>query len=134
MTYIDILCDLLECGYADAEMLTKIKYDFSEIKNEINGFEDTPLTLKNILFGAIWIYQSNIQTIIDEKIDNQVDGYEELKKLNPFYDIEYFINYLDTHIYIVNDELRAIYRKYLSDEIERENDNIGFTWLDLESE
>ena len=53
-----------------------------------------------------------------------------LEKLNPYEDIESFINYLDTHIYITNDNSK-VYKEYLMDIIEEEDYNIGFLELEL---
>ena len=57
---------------------------------------------------------------------------EDLQKMYATDNIEYFTNYLDTSIFIVNDEIRALYKKYLKEEIKAENELIGFVNLDLD--
>lgn len=156
-----ILCSLLECGYADLNILNKCNYEYEEIEKHIIDIygEDTKITLTKILCGAIIHYKSRVQNKIDEmifeleceikdieqlndemqeikeedktKLDRLYQEKEDLENLNAYDDIEDFINYIDTHIYITDEELKAIYNKYLSDYIEEENDEIGFVSLDL---
>ena len=52
--------------------------------------------------------------------------------MSPFDDIEYNTNYLDTQIWVLDDDIRAIYKELLADEISKENDEIGFVELDLD--
>lgn len=157
-----ILCSLLECGYADIEMLNRCNYEYDEIERHIIDVygEDTKITLTKILCGAIIHYESRVQNKIDEmifeleceikdieqlndemqeiaeedktKLDRLYQEKEDLERLNAYDDIEDFINYIDTHIYITDEELKAIYNKYLSDYIKEENDEIGFVSLDLD--
>lgn len=131
MEYKELLCKLLNCGYADVEMLSKINYDFDDVKEQLHDINYSMIDFESLLYGAIYLYRYNIQDVIDEKIRNKENGYEELEKLDTWEDIECYVNYLDTHIYIVNDEIKEIYRKYLSDEISKENDLIGFVELEL---
>lgn len=131
MDYKELLCELLSCGYGDIEMLFKINYDFEDIKKTLYDMDYSIIDFESLLYGAIYLYRYNIQGVIDEKIRNEENGYEELGKLDAWEDIECFVNYLDTHIYIRNDEIKEIYRKYLSDEISKENDLIGFVELEL---
>lgn len=131
MDYKELLCELLSCGYGDIDMLFKIKYDFEDIKKTLYDMDYSIIDFESLLYGAIYLYRYKIQDIIDEKIRNKENGYEELEQLDPWEDIECFVNYLDTSIYIVNDEIKEIYRKYLKDEIDKENDLIGFVELDL---
>lgn len=57
---------------------------------------------------------------------------EKLEQLYPFDDIEYNTNYLDTQIWVLDDEIRAIYKEFLADEVEKENEKIGFVELNLD--
>ena len=66
-----------------------------------------------------------------ELLDNQKD-LEKLGELSPFDDIEYNTNYLDTQIWVLDDDIKAIYKELLADEISKENDEIGFVELDLD--
>jgi hypothetical protein len=49
---------------------------------------------------------------------------EELSEINPFNDIDWYINCLDTHINIVKHQ--DIYRRFFSDQISQIEDKIGF--------
>ena len=154
----DILQTLFGGGIADYEMLEKCEYDFEDILNDIKGFTSVDeMKFNDILLGAIDLYRLHIENAIENKIseyENELkylDDYEEtcggsretyyeildyrdrIEKLNELYvfdDIEYNINYLDTQIWFANDEVKAIYREFLSKEIDEENEKIGFVELD----
>ena len=53
---------------------------------------------------------------------------EELESLDTNEDIEEYINYLDTHIYLDSSK-EEIYTKYLGEEIDKENELLGFCEL-----
>lgn len=132
---------------------------YEDMKMFCSSYED--FDFNSILLGAIDLYKYHIQDKIDEKItetesdlkelerysdenNNNIDQkyideisnlrkqLEDLQKLYATDDIEYFTNYLDTSIFIVNDEIRALYKKYLKEEIKAENELIGFVNLDLD--
>lgn len=56
--------------------------------------------------------------------DNIPEYIEELSEINPFNDIDWYINDLDTHINIVKHQ--DIYRRFFSDQIAEIEDKIGF--------
>ena len=158
----DILMTIFGGGTLDWEMLEKCEYDFEDIYEDMKSFcslED--IDFSSILLGAIDLYRYHIDKEIEEKIketesdlkelENYSDMYngnindeyvdkihklkeklEKLQSLDIYEDMEDFINYLDTHIYINDEEKREIYRTYLSKEIEKENELIGFCYLDLD--
>ena len=132
---------------------------YEDMKMFCSSYED--FDFNSILLGAIDLYKYHIQDKIDEKITEtesdlkELERYidenngnvdieyvddkkrleqklEDLQKLYASDDIEYFTNYLDTSIFIVNDEVRALYKKYLEEEVEKENELIGFCCLDLD--
>ena len=132
---------------------------YKNMKMFCSSYED--FDFNSILLGAIDLYKYHIQDKIDEKITEtesdlkRLERYidenngnvdieyvddkkrleqklEDLQKLYATDDIEYFTNYLDTSIFILNDEIRALYKKYLKEEIKAENELIGFVNLDLE--
>lgn len=132
---------------------------YKNMKMFCSSYED--FDFNSILLGAIDLYKYHIQDKIDEKITEtesdlkELENYEEmyngniayeyinkiidlrkqledLQKLYATDDIEYFTNYLDTSIFILNDEIRALYKKYLKEEIKAENELIGFVNLDLD--
>ena len=158
----EILMTLFGGGTLDWEMLEKCEYDFEEVLDYIKGFTTIDeMEFNDILVGMFDMFRSNIQDIVDEKIkeveselkglEDYSDEYngnidreytnrildlrEELEKLQNLYaweDIEYYTNYLDNGIYITDDETRSVYREYLKEEIENENEKLGIAWLDLE--
>lgn len=132
---------------------------YKNMKMFCSSYED--FDFNSILLGAIDVYKYHIQDKIDEKITEtesdlkELERYidenngnvdieyvddkkrleqklEDLQKLYATDDIEYFTNYLDTSIFILNDEIRALYKKYLKEEIKAENELIGFVNLDLD--
>ena len=132
---------------------------YKNMKMFCSSYED--FDFNSILLGAIDLYKYHIQDKIDEKITEtesdlkELENYEEmyngniayeyinkiidlrkqledLQKLYATDDIEYFTNYLDTSIFILNNEIRALYKKYLKEEIKAENELIGFVNLDLD--
>ena len=132
---------------------------YEDMKMFCSSYED--FDFNSILLGAIDLYKYHIQDKIDEKITEtesdlkELERYidenngnvdieyvddkkrleqklEDLQKLYATDDIEYFTNYLDTSIFILNDEIRALYKKYLKEEIKVENELIGFVNLDLD--
>lgn len=132
---------------------------YEDMKMFCSSYED--FDFNSILLGAIDLYKYHIQDKIDEKITEtesdlkELERYidenngnvdieyvddkkrleqklEDLQKLYATDNIECFTNYLDTSIFIVDDEIRALYKKYLKEEIKVENELIGFCYLDLD--
>lgn len=156
-----MLCEMLNCGYLDLEMLDKCGYDYEDIKHYFDNYTireiDLGIIMKSCLEHYIYNISEKLENIITEtetelkelerysdenngNIDNETiykieylrQELEDLQELNVNEDIEYYFNYLDTSMYIANEEIREIYNKYLSEEIEEENKQIGFVELDLE--
>lgn len=158
----ELVQELLGGGALDWEMLDKCNYSCEDILDKIKMFTTIDeMDFNDLLVGAIDLYRYNIQEKIDEKITEtesdlqELERYsdenngnidmeyidriellrkqlDELQELCAYDDIEHFVNYIDTSIFINNDEIRALYKKYLSEEIEKENEEIGFVELDLE--
>lgn len=156
----DILMTLFGGGIADYDMLEKCEYDFEDILSYIDSFYSREeMDFNAILLGAIDLYRSNLEKAIENKkrelednwkyLENELEicGYgkreimeiesvkadlEKLEKLYPFDDIEYNTNYLDTQIWVADDEIKAIYKEFLSKEVDEENEKIGFCELDLD--
>lgn len=156
----DILMTLFGGGIADYNMLDKCEYEFEDILRHIKMFTTIDeMEFNDILLGAIDKYRSNLESAIETKkremednikyLEKRLDyvaygksdlmefeiakaDLDKLEQLYPFYDIEYFTNYLDTHIFINDDETRKIYKELLSKEVDEENEKIGFVELDLD--
>lgn len=156
----DILMTLFGGGIADYDMLEKCEYDFEDILSYIDSFcSREEMDFNSILLGAIDLYRSNLENAIENKkaemeenlkyLENRLDyvayrktdlmeievaraDLEKIEKLYPFDDIEYNTNYLDTQIWVADDEIKAIYKEFLSKEVDEENEKIGFCELDLD--
>ena len=169
-----LLCALLDCGYADLEMLDDVGYDIVDITKEARlMFGDICL---NSIIAVIFqkglsdlevAFADNQNRIIDEideeikQIKNdyknnwledkddedwelseewdtsecrwEVDDLERLRMdlvdFHPVYDGSYFINYLDSHIYMPHLEF---YRKYMGDEVSKIEDNMGISFTEID--
>jgi len=156
----DILMTLFGGGIADYDMLEKCEYDFEDILGYIDSFcSREEMDFNSILLGAIDLYRSNLEKAIENKkaemeenlkyLENRLDyvaygktdlmeievaraDLEKIEKLYPFDDIEYNTNYLDTQIWVADDKIKAIYKEFLSKEVDEENEKIGFCELDLD--
>ena len=155
-----MICSMLNCGSLDLEMLDKCNYDYDDIKDDFCAMKVKNIDFNTLLASCLNLYINHIQEKIDEKITEtesdlkELERYidenngnvdiqyidnekrlnhelEELQSICAYDDIEYNTNYLDTNIYIVDDEIRAIYQKYLEQEIENENEQLGFCSLEL---
>lgn len=156
----DILITLFGGGIADYDMLDKCNYEFEDILYYVKHFTSIEdMDFNDILLGAIDLYRGNLEKAIDKRktkiqdniqyLKNKIsccaydkydemqlqDYYDDLKKIDelyPFEDIEYNTNYLDTSMWFVDDDKKEIYTKLLADEINEENEKIGFCELDLD--
>lgn len=131
-------------GILDWNMLEKTNYDWYEIMDNIIGNYGTDLrsigvnTFINTIFDmAISDFQEAVNNFIEENKYN-----EDLKnKIQILEDIDFssydnwntYTNYIDNSIDLVvkNKEIIDIINKYLKDEIEEINDNIGFTEINI---
>lgn len=152
--------EMLKCGSLDIQMLDKCEYDYDDIKSNIDYLRVEDIDINTILASCIDFFISNIQYEIENKINEtesdlkELERYidenngnvdikyvedremleqelEELQSLNAYDDIEYYTNYLDTSVYIVDRDTRELYSKYLKEEVEKENERLGFCYLDL---
>lgn len=139
----DLCQAILDCGSLDLNILDDVEYDFYDIVERLR-MEGIPVTLDSIvteifLQGISDINNALSETIEETEIDlvnakidkdealiNELeDKLENLKELEPDRDIEWYFNYLDTHIYFVNNN--EIYRDYLSEVIDSVENNMGFS-------
>jgi len=97
---------LLDCGTADLVIL--LMDTVESIREHGNGFDESGATL-----GSIWLtaYHNTLNTI-----ENTLNDYE----IDIFLDehVEYFFNFLDTHIYINNED-------QLKEELKEKIENIS---------
>ena len=133
-----ILCELLNCGYLDLDILDDADEDYVLEVIENLRFEGLEISLNAITSDMFWKARADIASAIENRIEELKD-YEanesiddderkeltEIVALNPDEDIEWFCNCLDTSIYIVNDKY-DIYKEYFGDLLDELEGKMGF--------
>ena len=95
----DLLTAILDCGYADLQMLFDSKYDMYDIVEYAKDNLDfgNNLDINTLIQAVIELALGEIQDYIDEKdLDVELDIFD---------DVDIFINYIDTHVYIYEDKI-----------------------------
>ena len=102
----DLLTAILDCGYADLQMLFDSKYDMYDIIEYAKDNLDfgNNLDVNTLIQAMIELALGEIQDYIDEQ-DLEVE-------LDIWDDTDIFLNYLDTHVYIYEDKIDA-YKRYV---------------------
>ena len=130
-----LLCDLLDCGYADIGIIEDCKYDFDEIIEECKeNFGD--ISLAGLADTILSRGLCDIQDSIDKRIKNLEEceqhlnktcqaELDALKEIDPFEDTTRYFNYLDTHIWLSSDN-EELWKKYLVNEVDEFEENTGF--------
>lgn len=126
-TLLTFVCD---CGYGDLSIIEDMDSDFlymclDEIRDSSGDF-----SLQNILSVAVDLVKTHLIDTINERIEEAESEDDEelasaLEKLNPEEDFDYFINYLDTHIYLSN---YNDYENLIPDELECLENQIGLEY------
>ncbi len=165
-----ILSHILNCGFADLEILTCMKYDFFDIIDELKDKNNLSLSaiVEHVFYNIVNEFKTKAdlkkETIISElkeyiemlpseedtneeidckldKMNNNAIGLyldnkyniewreeaekhlENIKNLNPVEDIDFYFNYLDTHITIIN--YPETYKKFFADDLKDVEDLTG---------
>lgn len=135
-----LLCSLLDCGCLDLDILDDVGYDLGEIADDLMERGIKP-TLNAITEEIFYKGQQSLSEKLQEKLEemaqerDKYDGdseeydtlqeqIDELECCDPYIDVDWFCNCLDTSIWFTDNE--EIYRKYLSDEISEIEDDMGF--------
>ena len=151
MTKYEILSTIFNGGVADFEMLEKCNYRFKDVWEKMQNFiwDQSKYDFSDILVGCFDVYRENIYSKLNDKIEetykkletlkegtkefeNNVLIIRELEYLDPSNDIEYDANSLCANLFIIDEDIRELYKTYLEKEIKEENEKIGFCELDLE--
>ena len=148
----EILTNLLDCGTEDLKLLEDIKYDLYDILEYLKEYGSVNInSIFREVFdkGAIdlnyaFIEQKDeireqileeMQTAKEEYPDYDLEkdeDYQELvndldlldnEKLNPMEDLDYYLNWQDTHVYMEHIEF---YRKYIPDVVDTIETNMGW--------
>lgn len=136
----DLLTTILDCGYGDLYLLEDCMYELSEIIEECKCTYGI-LEINNLVRTMFIFGLRDIKHAIDDRLEMfdfiveergrltkaEIEERDALEYLDPFQDIESFHNYLDTSIWINDEEKKKVYEKYLSDALENFTEMTGFT-------
>ena len=134
-----ILCELLDCGYLDLDILDDADEDYVLEAIEDCKANGIPVCLNTITDTMFLEAQTRINGEWDARLDelgsDKANGYplaqeeleelEAIKELNPEEDISWYCNCLDTGIYIINDKY-DVYKKYFGDLLDELENKMGF--------
>lgn len=142
----DILDDLVEENNLSLEsiIITVFKEGVRELNDSINNIKPDVYEDLQILDETLPKESDSAEVIDRKEAELDANSYylghkydiewgdkipeyiEELSEINPFEDIDWYINCLDTHIYITKH--KDIYRRFFSDQISDIEDKIGFNF------
>ena len=141
-----ILMALFGGGYGDWNDIANTEYDWEnifELLKEKYGSLDN-VDINNIYTTIMEMGQIDFMAMIDEYIKENKDNKDKevkriVEKLS-YFDFQdeknwtIYTNCLDSHLYLYVDdtEIYDILNDYLEDEIEKINDKIGFTYIDIQ--
>lgn len=138
-----LLMELFGGGIADWEMIGETGYDWHEIleraKNTFGDLDNINFKclLETIFEMAKEDFIDMINEFIEENDKEYKDDIDKLKSFN-FDDEEHWYfntNYLDNDIMItVDEDIKKILDYHFEDEIDEINDNIGFTYIEINVE
>lgn len=141
-----ILMALFGGGYGDWNDIANTEYDWEnifELLKEKYGSLDN-VDINNIYTTIMEMGQIDFMAMIDEYIkENKNNKDKEVKRIVEklsYFDFQdeknwtIYANCLDSHLYLYIDdtEIYDILNDYLEDEIEKINDKIGFTYIDIQ--
>lgn len=128
----DCLCNLLDCGIYDLEMIKDCKYDLRELVNryityeeampDINGLIEEIFTKgRDALEKAVWEESKRLRL---NGINENESPLKEFGSLSAYADIRYEANCFVPYIRFVGNE--KIWRRYFQKEIEKVENDMGF--------
>lgn len=128
----DCLCNLLDCGIDDLEMIKDCKYDLRELVNryityeeampDINGLIEEIFTKgRDALEKAVWEESKRLRL---NGINENESPLKEIGPLSAYADIRYKANCFVSCIKFVGNE--KLWRRYFQKEIEKVENNMGF--------
>jgi hypothetical protein len=140
----NLLTSLLECGVLDLGILEKVEYNLGELVEKAKQKTVSP-TLNDIVEEIFLEGQQELVYVIKDKIEEKEDEeyelldeddtneeklerirneIEELESLNPYEDMGWECNGIDTCCWFENNA--DIYYKYMQDEIKEIEESMGF--------
>ena len=136
--YETLLCALLDCGTLDLSMLKdtdpyylcdaidRLKDEGAEIS--LNGiFNEMFYHAAGVLNDALETRIGDLEAYKDADSidDDELEELQALRTINPEDDVTWYLNCLDTHIYICSDK-EEIYCEYLGGQVEELERLMGF--------
>lgn len=130
-----LLTKLLDCGYADLQILEDCEYDFDDLISEIEAMGYKKPDINNLCFAMFQLALNDFQDTIDERI-NELKEQDELTEeeqeeldaiegLDVREDTESYHNCIDTSIWFNNNE--DIYIKYFQSALDDFEEHTGFS-------
>jgi hypothetical protein len=128
----DCLCNLLDCGIDDLEMIKDCKYNLRELVNryityeeampDINGLIEEIFTKgRDALEKAVWEESKRLRL---NGINENESPLKEFGSLSAYADIRYEANCFVPYIRFVGNE--KLWRRYFQKEIEKVENDMGF--------
>ena len=128
----DCLCNLLDCGIYDLEMIKDCKYDLRELVNKCITYEDKMPDINGIieeifsrgmdaLDKAVW---EELMRLKLNGINENESPLKEIGSLIAYADIRYEANCFVPYIRFVGNE--KLWRRYFQKKIEKVENDMGF--------
>lgn len=131
-----MLTALFQCGTEDLRLLNDVQYDWEDVF-DFDEFGFDGLNINYVMRRVFEIGFGDILEARDDRIceleaipnERELDEDEEeelrlLRNLKPYEDFSSYHNFLDTHVYC--DAHGATYKNYLSDALDRFEEDTGF--------
>lgn len=122
----DFLMTFIGCGQLDLQLIDDVEYDWCDVLERVDFTCLGERKMSAIMHAVFDVGKDEINEAIRERIDyledtkktygiseEQENELKDLKKLNPYNDLEEYHNYLDTHVTCVNH--KSVYKKFLSE-------------------
>lgn len=119
----DFLMTFIGCGQLDLQLIDDVEYDWCDVLERVDFTCLGERKMSAIMHAVFDVGKDEINEAIRERIDyledtkktygiseEQENELKDLKKLNPYNDLEEYHNYLDTHVTCVNH--KSVYKKF----------------------
>ena len=130
--YESILMTLLDCSYADLELIANVRNDI--IVDCLESLDLKHINIHILMREVFYHKKSELQSIIDDRIEELKESaelteeelyeLETISSLNPFEDIYSCRTFTDISIFFVDN--KDIYKKYFANAIESFKKDTGF--------
>lgn len=133
----DFLMTLIGCGQLDLRLIDDVEYDWCDVLERVDFNCLGEKKMPAIMHAVFDVGKDEMNEAIVKRVDyledtkktygiseEQENELEDLKKLNPYNDLEVYHNYLDTHVTCVNH--KSVYKKLMSKELENFAAGTGF--------